>query len=323
MAGIKDIAKKAGVSISTVSYALNGSPKIPENTRKRIQEIADKLNYIPNRAARTLRNQKTQTIGVFLVNYGGHFYSQMIDGMNTMLASANYDLIVCCGTRTHHFIPEKMIDGAIILDNSFETSEILKYAQSGSKMVVLDRVLHHPNVSQVLLDNKKGIWSALDHLKSSPSYNTLYLLTGPEGNYDSRERIKSVTMYLEEANYAGKLTILQGDFTKKSGERAAKQIERELTNEPISILSMNDEMAFGLYEQFSEKKPSIGKDISIIGFDNDILCNYLSPKLTSVSYSKYEWGYHAAEKMLDLINGDKSKIQMIPTELVTRDSVLL
>lgn len=323
MAGIKDIARQAGVSISTVSYALNGSPKIPDSTRKRIQKIADELNYTPNRAARTLKNQTTRTIGVFLQNYGGQFYSEMIDGMNTMLAEANYDLIVCCGARSHHFIPERMIDGAMILDSSFKTEEILDYAQSGRKIVVLDRILHHQNVSQVLLDNRHGISLALAHLCHSSSFKNLYLLTGPDHNYDSAERMNAVKGFLKDSDYKGHHTVIQGDFTNKSGRAAAKQIEQCFGNEPLSILAMNDEMALGIYEYFQKKKKRIGKDISIIGFDNDMFCQYLSPQLTSVSYSKYEWGYTAAESLVQLIEGGKSKRRIIPTNLMIRDSVSL
>lgn len=321
MVGIKDIARHAGVSISTVSYALNGNPKIPEETRKRIQRIADEFNYIPNRAARTLKNQTTRTIGVFLQNYGGQFYSDMVDGMNTMLSSANYDLIICCGSRSHHFIPERMIDGAMILDSSFHTEEILNYAKSGSKIVVLDRVLHHMNISQVLLDNRTGIRLALDHLHHSPDYENLYLLTGPADNYDSRERIAAAQIYLERDHAISHPTIIHGDFTKKSGEKAAKQIERNAAQRPVSILAMNDEMAFGIYDYFQNKQPEIGKDISIIGFDNDMICNYLTPGLTSVNYSKYEWGFQAAQSLIRLIDGSAPEIKVIPTDLKIRQSV--
>jgi DNA-binding LacI/PurR family transcriptional regulator len=321
MAGIKDIAKKAGVSISTVSYALNGSPKIPENTRQRIQKIADELNYIPNRAARTLKNQKTKTIGVFLQNYGGQFYSQMIDGINTMLATVNYDLIVCCGARSHHFIPERMIDGAIILDSSFDSEEILKYSQTGSKIVVLDRLISHKNISQVLLDNQGGIKQALSYLKGSPSYQQLFLLTGPDYNFDNVERMNTVTNYLNETNYSGKLTIIPCDFTTKSGRQAAEQIQQQITDQPVSVLSLNDEMAFGVYEHFQEQTNRIGEKLSIIGFDNDVIGSYLTPKLTSVNYSKYEWGYAAAQKLIQLINGKNSEKQVIATNLLIRDSV--
>ncbi|CAM3133814.1 LacI family DNA-binding transcriptional regulator [Sporolactobacillus spathodeae] len=322
MVGIKEIAKRAGVSISTVSYALNGSHKIPEATRERIKQIADECGYIPNRAARTLRNQTTRTIGVFLQNYGGQFYSEMIKGMNTMLADAQFDLIICCGSRSHHFIPERMIDGAIILDSSFQTEEILDYAKRGCKMVVLDRVLQHKNISQVLLDNRNGVLRGLEHLRQSPSSSNLYIVTGPEENYDSNERIAAAQSILANDKKVN-VTTIKGDFSRLSGQKAAKQIEKEYKGQPLSVFALNDEMALGVYEYFQEKEPKMGKDISVIGFDNDWICNYLSPTLTSVNYSKYEWGYAAAESMIHLINEGESEKKSIPTDLKIRESVYL
>ena len=139
MVGIKDIAKKAGVSISTVSYALNGSSKVTEETRTRIQAIAEELNYVPNMAARTLKRRQTNIIGVYLADYGGSFYGELLEGIKKGLALFDYEMIVCSGKKSHLFIPEKMVDGAIILDWTFPTKEIEKFAERGHSIVVLDR----------------------------------------------------------------------------------------------------------------------------------------------------------------------------------------
>lgn len=188
MVGIKDIAKKAGVSISTVSYALNGSPKVTEKTRKRIMTIANELNYIPNMAARTLKTRETKIIGVYLTNYGGIFYGTLLEGLTQTLYKHGYELIACSGTKTHRFLPEKMIDGAIILDANFPSSEIINYANRGHKLVVLDRELTHENVSQVLLDNKGGATLAIDYL-STNFKGDFYVITGPDDSYDARVRL--------------------------------------------------------------------------------------------------------------------------------------
>lgn len=95
MVGIKDIAQKAGVSISTVSYALNGSPKVTEETRARIQAIANELNYVPNMAARTLKRRQTNIIGVYLADYAGSFYGELLDGIKKGLELFGYEMIVC------------------------------------------------------------------------------------------------------------------------------------------------------------------------------------------------------------------------------------
>ncbi|HLU21204.1 MAG TPA: LacI family DNA-binding transcriptional regulator, partial [Bacillaceae bacterium] len=111
MVSIKDIAKQAGVAISTVSYALNGSPKVTEETRAKILAVAKELNYVPNAAARTLKKRKTKIIGAFLTDYGGSFFGELLRGMRKTLNEKGYDLIVCTGKESHRFLPEGIIDG--------------------------------------------------------------------------------------------------------------------------------------------------------------------------------------------------------------------
>ena len=163
------------MSISTVSYALNGSPKVTEETRARIQAIARDLNYVPNMAARTLKRRQTNIIGVYLADYAGSFYGELLDGIKK---SRDFWLRNDCLQRqkSHLFIPERMIDGAIILDWTFPSEEIERYAQRGHQIVVLDRILDHENIHQVLLDNKGGAALAIDKLISGGSQHVFYLL---------------------------------------------------------------------------------------------------------------------------------------------------
>lgn len=177
MVGIKEIAKKAGVSISTVSYALNGSPKVTEATRARIQAIADELDYVPNMAARTLKRQQTNIIGVYLADYGGSFYGELLDGIKKGLEAQNYEMIVCSGNKSHLFIPERMIDGAIVLDWTFKNKEIEQYADRGHYLVILDRLITHENVRKVLLDNKGGATLAVEKAVACQT-KKLYLISG-------------------------------------------------------------------------------------------------------------------------------------------------
>jgi len=127
MTGIKDIAKAAGVSISTVSYALNGSTKVTEKTRQRIMKIAEELNYIPNAAARTLKTRKTHIIGAFLGDYSGSFYGELLKGINHELSETGYELIVCNGPESHRLMTERIVDGGIILGHRFTQEQILGF----------------------------------------------------------------------------------------------------------------------------------------------------------------------------------------------------
>lgn len=313
MVGIKDIAKKAGVSISTVSYALNGSPKVTEETRARIQAIARDLNYVPNMAARTLKRRQTNIIGVYLADYAGSFYGELLDGIKKSLETFGYEMIVCSGKKSHLFIPERMIDGAIVLDWTFPSEEIERYAQRGHQIVVLDRILDHENIHQVLLDNKGGAALAIDKLISGGSQH-VFLLAGPEKSYDSQERLEAS---IKELNRFGiSYDVIAGDFTEPSGYRGAEEILAKNPLRPIDIFALNDEMAIGVYKYVRKTDLKIGEDIRIIGFDNTELGAFIQPRLSTISYSKHRWGMIASEKIVKSIQGEQVEDEHIYTTFI-------
>ncbi|MED3668216.1 LacI family DNA-binding transcriptional regulator [Geobacillus kaustophilus] len=318
MVSIKDIAKKAGVSISTVSYALNGSPKVTEETTAKILAIAKELNYVPNAAARTLKKKETKIIGAFLTNYSGAFYGQLLQGMLETLENNGYELIVCSGKQSHRFLPERMIDGAIILDQTFSNEELLNYADRGHKLVVLDRELEHPNISRVLLDNKAGATLAMDYLIEK-GHRKIYVVTGPKGSYDSDQRLRAVRQVIERHPYID-YTEIEGDFHKPSGERAAQQII-EKYDQPVAVFCLNDEMAIGMYNFLDKTDYKVGEHIHIIGFDNIEVSRYTRPRLATIEYSKRKWGSLASEHLLKLIAGEPVEPERIYVTLIPGESV--
>lgn len=120
---------------------------------------------MPNAAARTLKKRESKIVGVFLTDFKGDVYGELLDGMKEVCNAQGYDLIVCSGKQSHRMLPERMIDGAIILDQTFSSEELIQFADRNHRIVVLDRELEHPNINQVLLDNKaerrwrRNIWS--------------------------------------------------------------------------------------------------------------------------------------------------------------------
>lgn len=317
MVGIKDIAKKAGVSISTVSYALNGSPKVTEKTRQKIMAIADELNYVPNMAARTLKKQQTNIIGVYLADYGGSFYGELLDGIKRGLAAFDYEMIVCSGQKSHLFIPERMVDGAIILDWTFKTKEIEGFADRGFNMVVLDRKIQHDGVRKVLLDNKGGATLAIGKMINAGSQK-VWLITGSNG-YDNNQRLEASAKELERFGVA--YDIVEGNFTEPSGYEAAGKIMEQTPALPIDIFAFNDEMAVGVYKYFENRPEVMGQDVRIIGFDNIELGQFLAPRLATISYSKHRWGMIAAEKIIQMIAGKAPADEIIYTSFIPGPSI--
>ncbi len=317
MVGIREIAKRANVSISTASYAMNGSSKVKPETRNRILAIAAELNYIPNMAGRILKKQKTNLVGVYLTNYGGAFYGELVSGIHEFLHQHHYDVIICSGERAHVFIPEKMIDGAIILDSTFSTETIVEYANRGHQMVVLDRELTQKNICSVRLNNQQGALEAVTQLNKAHSHK-IYLVSGPSETYDSNARLHAAIRYLTENN--SPYEIIAGDFSKKSGRAAARYILAK-QEKMCGVFCLNDEMAIGMYSVFQKSTWQIGKDISIIGFDNIEVSHYLKPRLATIDYSKTEWGEKAAQKLFSMMNGEPTTDELIDVHLKGGESI--
>ncbi|MFD2117463.1 LacI family DNA-binding transcriptional regulator [Paenibacillus yanchengensis] len=318
MVSIKDIAKQAGVSISTVSYALNGNPKVTEGTRNKILAVAEELNYVPNAAARTLKMRETKIIGAFLTSFQGSFYGELLQGMKEEANKRGYDLVICSGKQSHRMLPERLMDGAVILDRQFADEQLLQYAKRGHKLVVLDRELQHPGIVQVLLDNKAGGTLAIDYLIRQ-GHKKIYTVTGPMASYDSQQRLAAAKLAIER-NGTVEHHIIYGNFDKPSGVAAAEKIMAEYT-EPVAVFCFNDEMAVGMYRALQGTTYTIGKDIHIIGFDHIDVSRYLQPKLATIDYSERHWGAVAAEQLIKLIQEEPVENERIYVSLVEADSV--
>ncbi|GGN92805.1 LacI family DNA-binding transcriptional regulator [Saccharibacillus kuerlensis] len=318
MVSIKDIAKRAGVSISTVSYALNGSSKVTDETSARILAIAEELNYVPNAAARTLKKRESRIIGVFLTDFRGEVYGDLLDGVKNVLNREGYDMIVCSGIQSHRMLPERMIDGAIILDSGFDSEEILRYADRGHRIVVMDRELIHPNINRVLLDNQAGAAAAMNYLLER-GHRRMYVVTGPEDSYDSNQRLAVVRqMAAERPDLI--LTEIQSNFEKKGGEVAAQQIIEEY-KEPVAVFCLNDEMAVGICNVLTDTGLRVGEQVHLIGFDNIELAKYLQPRLATVDYSRTKWGAAAAEHLLKILAGESVEHERMQIKLIEGGSV--
>lgn len=309
MAGIKDIANRADVSISTVSYALNGSSRVSEETRKKILAIADEMNYIPNMAGQNLRRKRTNIIAVYLTTYQGTFYGDLLDGMQIKAKELGLELIVCSGERSRLFLPQRMIDGILVIDFTYPDEQLLDYADSGNVIVVLDRQLQHENITSVLLDNQTGTKEVMESF-AEEGIHDVFIITGPKDNLDSEERLKVAIETAENLGY--NYQMIDGEFTEESGLHAARQMEPDWSN-PIGVFALNDEMAIGVQNYFKDRGIAIGEELIVRGFDNIKAGQYLTPPLESVAYSKHKWGAEAVEVLSQMIQGKEVNNVLIPT----------
>lgn len=326
MATIKDVAKLAGVAVSTASYALNNSTKISPETTRRVLDAAAQLNYQKNGLARDLKLSKTQTIGLILSDLSGPFYSELIKGVQEVTLSNGYDLIACSSVGGYNstavkFLKEKRVDGVIVLAANIDDLIILESVREDFPIVVLDRELKADFIMSVSVDNIHGGYLATKYLLDAGHGNILFI-GGPPNSRDSQLRYQGFLNALHERkiDYTPKWN-LEGKFTREGGYYAAKMILMQ-GKLPSAVFCANDEMAIGMIQAFQESGLQVPFDISVVGFDDIEITQYMNPPLTTVKQPKYEMGSLAAHLVFQALQGDiPTREYVLPTELIVRNSV--
>lgn len=325
MATIKDVAREAGVSLSTASYALNGSGKISDSTKARVLDAAKRLNFQKNGLATDLKRSSTKTIALILNDLSGPYYSDLIRGVQETALDNGYDLIACSSiggddSTAVKFLKEKRVDGAIVSTHSLHDETILASARKGFPVVVLDRVLKGDHIYNVLVDNEQGGYMATELLIKNGCSKIAYI-SGPTNSYDHKLRFQGYSKALEDyqIEYSPKLNV-SGRFTIDGGYSATKILiaQRDL---PDAIFYANDEMAVGGMKAFKEAGIRVPEDISIVGFDDIFLAEYVHPSLTTIRQPKYEIGALATHLILQILDGQEVDHEfMMSTELIVRQS---
>jgi LacI family transcriptional regulator len=318
MTTLKDVAKRAKVSVTTTSYVLNGVGNISEDTRKRVMDAAKELNYHPNAFARNLKTQKTHTIGVFITRFSGSFYEEILEGIHQAVMKTDYELLVCPESRTKRkVLTHRQVDGAIVFDSKIKNDIVLKLASKKYPIIVLDRLLKSDYLLPLLLDNKKGTKEAFYHLYDQGA-RRIYFVSGAADSFDNTER---KTAFLGEAHKNNiAVECFQGNFTEVSGYQVAKEIF-ETAELPDAVYCANDQMAIGFLRAMKEHNLRAPQDIAVVGFDDILIARYMQPTLSTIGASRVLWGATAANQMIDYLdNKNPFQPQRIPTSFIPRES---
>ncbi|MEP0807086.1 MAG: LacI family DNA-binding transcriptional regulator [Chloroflexota bacterium] len=318
MTTIRDVAKHAGVSITTASYVLNNTGNISESTRLRVLEAAEKLNYHPNAFARHLKKVKTRTIGVFITRFGGAFYEEILEGIHSVILETDYELIVSPETRSpRRLLHYRQVDGAIVFDSKIPDDSVLKLASRRFPIVVLDRLLQNDFLLPLLLDNAQGVREAFQHLYGQGARRIAFVAGAPD-SIDNAERME--TFLAEAKRHDVTVTVHQGNFTEQSGYEAAQTVfrARERTE---AVFCANDQMAIGFLRAMRERGLQAPADIAVVGFDDIPIARYMTPSLSTVGASRFEWGASATRQLLDFLENDAPfQPYRIPTRFIPRQS---
>ncbi|MCM3261452.1 LacI family transcriptional regulator [Paenibacillus lautus] len=325
MATIKDVAKLAGVALSTASYALSGDSRVSSKTRSKVLEAARQLNYRKNGFAMDLKRSRTKTIALILTDLSGPYYSELIRSVQEVALNNGYDLIACSSmggrdSTAVKFLREKRADGAIILAPNIRDEVLIETSGPQFPIVVMDRPLCSEFLVNVLVDGEQGGYTATRYLLENGHRHVAYI-SGSSDSYDNHLRYQGYLRALAEAGLEEQSKWrLSGNFVREGGYNATKMMIMQ-GSLPTAVFYGNDEMAIGGLKAFEESGISVPDDVSVIGFDDIQLAEYVNPPLTTIRQPKSEAGSLAAHLLFQILGGESVKQSyMLTTEMIERAS---
>jgi len=320
---IKDIAKRAGVSITTVSRVLNRKEEgMSAETREKVLRVIEELQYQPNRLARGLVTKQSKLIGLIVPNISNPFFPELCRGAEDEASERGYSLVICNSDdssekeeRYIRILKEQQVDGLILSSLSGLSKSSTDFLSKNLYYVLLDRK-DTGQVPGVYLENEEGGYLAGKHLIEL-GHQRIACITGPASILNSRDRVDGFKRALTE-NGLEPTVICEGDFGIESAYHQAKKI---LTKGDISaIFTCNDLMACGVYRAAHELSLRIPEDLSVIGFDDIPLISALIPKLTTIRQNTYEMGRKSAELLIKQIEHGKTDFATFSPSLILRES---
>ncbi|MFU0831472.1 MAG: Transcriptional regulator, LacI family [Oscillospiraceae bacterium] len=325
---IKDIAKRANVSHTTVSRALRNSPLIGEKTRKRIQELAKEMNYVPNMSAKGLVTVRSYNIGLFFtsmfIGTSSDFIFTMIRGISEQI-SEPYNVVINGLDKMHNrfSVNANNYDGIILVSQSKNDDAFIAHVkQEKIPLVVLNRSPQDEEISCLYCDERMGIKSTVSYL-ADHGHRKIAFVKGIEGSSSTERRFAG---FLDGMKICGlspeDCPVVQGDYTAKSGYPAMKQI-LAMNRGVTAVIFTSDAMAYGAMRAIAETGLSVPKDISIIGFDDGDYANNMYPRLTSIARPLELMAETGAKLLLDKIEQKDTETKRIcyPVSLSIKDSV--
>lgn len=318
MSTIKDVAKAASCSISTVSYALNNDKRIPEVTANRIKGIAQEIGYFPSGAARNLKKKNTSRVLVAISDFGGPVYHELLDGIHNQLSKNGYTMIVSTGSSSDTLLKERSADGAIITDIHITNETLIQLAKNFRPIIVLDRSLVDESIFNMTIDNHHAMVELTTEVINK-GYEKIAFVHGVKDTYDNKTRFSGFLSAMEE-HHKTLFHEYYGNFTKTSGIEIANALIASHAQLPDMFVCANDEMAIGIMETMQKAGYVVPKDFGISGFDDIELASYVTPSLSSIKIDHFGWGKAVAKTILKLLKVEKIEINKQMGKIMIRES---
>ena len=329
MATIYDIAKRAGVSPATVSRALNQKGQVKEETRKKILEIAEELNYSPNYLARSLKKKKTFTIALIISDVTNPFFTTLARGVEDKASSQGFNAIFCntdeSPAKEKEYIDlmlRRRVDGLVIA--SCSTGDTLRDLKEKEVPVVLvDRRIENFEGDLVVGDSKEGAYELTRHLIEVHNFREIAMITGPTIISTSKDRIAGYQRALQEAGLPIRSEwIMTGSYKEDFGYQIATRFFSEKKKLPQAVFAGNNLIAIGIVRAARERGIKIPEDLALVTFDDLEAASLLYPFLTVAKQPAYTMGSLATQFLLERIEGgeirEKREVVLKPEIIVRR-----
>jgi LacI family transcriptional regulator len=317
MPTIKDVAQRAGVSTTTVSYVLNGTRYVSPSTEARILAVIKELDFKPNYIARSLRARRTMTVGM------------LVRGAQDVLSARRYTLMVCntdenssVELETLALLREKRVDGLIAVATGENVNAFSEASENGLPIVLVDRYIPGEHLCIVLSDDEPGAYQATQYLIQL-GHRRIGVILGKVGISTSVHRRLGYEAALRDAGIEIDPALAQNGHSTVAGGAAAAKILLDLTPPPTAIFATNHLMTLGLFVTLKERTLRCPEDVAVISFDDMVWLSAFSPGLTTVAQPSYAMGKQAAELLWNMMTEKKAGnpcLVMLPTKLVIRES---
>lgn len=326
---MKDVAERAGVAVSTVSYVLNDSGPVAADRRARVLDAVRALGYLPNESARNLKRRSVATVGLVIPDLVNQYFAMIAEGVE-QAASEKDVLVVFCTPEAvgvgeswnSRLLRSQRLDGLIYLSGAETRMETLVELTRVGPVVLVDEKLPGFDLPAVVSQNRRGAREIAAHV-TSLGHERLAILGGPRELWTAEQRLSG---YREAIAAAGldpdEVPVLAGDYRMSSGEHLAEEIlSRPARERPTALICANDLMAIGALSYCRRAGLHVPDDVSVVGFDDLPFASLLTPALTTVRQPAREMGVQAAKLLLSMVDGaDQVPPPPSPVSLKIRES---
>ena len=329
MPTIYQVAERAGVSLSTVSRVLNGKASVNKVLKERVEKAVKELNYRPNSVARSLANNRTDSVGVLVPELNAPFFGDLMQAVESTLRAADKHVIISVGRNcletekdAVEFLVSRNCDALIMHAEALSDEYLLELNQSKLPVALVNRQVEGLPEACTSLDNEKGGYLATRHLLELGHKDIAYI-SGPTDKCDASLRLEGHKRALSEAGLPiNPQLIFNGDYSEEDGKIGL--LELMARDVPFTALvCANDWMASGAISCARDLGMSLPHDLSVVGFDDVVFAHHVFPRLTTVSNPIAEMAEMSAKYILNKVYGQANNVQLyFEPSLVVRESTV-